>query len=154
MADVEKAAEKTPIRDQIMNLETFMKAMPAQEQVELPVYHHFSKGVYARELRIPKGHVVVGKIHKYQNLNILAQGDITVVTEDGPLRIKAPAVVVSPPGVKRVGYAHEDTVWICVHATEQTDLDAIEEEVIAKTYDEVPELQAKAAPEISDGEQP
>jgi quercetin dioxygenase-like cupin family protein len=106
------------------------------EQVELPVTNHFSKGVYARELFIPKGTVLTGKIHKEENLNIITKGDISVLTEEGVKRVKAGAVIVSPPGTKRAGYAHEDTIWITIHGTEERDVDKIEQLFIAQTYEE------------------
>lgn len=107
------------------------------EQVEFEVINHFSNGVYARELHIPKGTVLVGKIHKHENLNIISKGDISVLTEEGVKRVTAPATVVSPPGTKRVGYAHEDTVWTTIHATEETDVDVIEKLMIAETFSDV-----------------
>lgn len=123
------------VRDGIKDLETQMKEMP--NQLELPLKHHFSKDLYGRELLIPAGTLLVGKIHKHQSLNILASGDISLLTEEGTKRVQAPYIVVSQPGIKRVGYAHTDCVWITVHATKETDLEKIEDEVIAKDYDDV-----------------
>jgi hypothetical protein len=48
-------------------------------------------------------------------------------------RIKPPFVVVSPPGTKRVAYAHEDSRWLTVHGTEKQDVEEIEKEFIAQT---------------------
>ncbi len=109
-------------------------------KIDIKMEHHFSKGVYAREAVIPAGAIVVGKIHKHENLNIVSKGDISVFTEEGWKRIKAPATFVSPPGVKRLGLAHEDTVWTCIHATEETDLEKIESEMIAVDYEEFDQL--------------
>jgi len=105
-------------------------------QVELNVVHYFSKGLYARELHIPKGTVLTGHIHKTQNLNIMSAGDMTVLTEDGPIRVQAPFTIISPPGTKRAAYAHEDTVWTTIHPTDETDLTKIEEAFIVKTFEE------------------
>lgn len=99
--------------------------MLALPQVELQAVHHFAPGLYARELRIPKGTVLTGAIHKFANLNIMSAGDMTVLTEGGPVRVKAPFTVVSPAGTKRVAYAHEDTVWTTVFASEETDPEKI-----------------------------
>lgn len=103
-------------------------------QVEIPVKHYFSHGVYAREIIIPKGTVVLGKIHKYSQLNICSKGDHSVLTENGVIRVQAPFTIVSPPGTQRIGYAHEETVWTTIHGTELTDVDKIEEHFIAQTY--------------------
>lgn len=117
------------IRDKVSHLEAVMREGPT---VEIEVRHHFSKGVYAREIFIPKGTVLVGKIHKHENLNIISQGDISVLTENGMERLKAPFTLVSPPGTKRAGFAHEDTVWLSIHGTDETDVDKIELEFIAQ----------------------
>jgi hypothetical protein len=65
-------------------------------QVKLEVVHHFSKGVYARELHIPAGVTLVGEIHKFKNLNILSKGKMLVTTEEGMQEVEAPFTVVSP----------------------------------------------------------
>lgn len=101
--------------------------------VEIPVKNYFSKGVYAREIFIPKGTVITGKIHKFTNLNIMSQGEMSVLTEDGIKRVKAPFTIVSPPGTRRVAYAHEDTIWTTIHGTEKTDVDEIEAEFVAQS---------------------
>lgn len=108
------------------------------EPLEIPVKHHFSSGVYAREMKVPKGALIVGKIHKKQNLNIISQGEVSVLSIDGIIRVKAPHTFVAGEGVKRVIYAHEDAVWSTIHGTHETDLEKIEEEFIAKTYEELP----------------
>lgn len=103
------------------------------EQRELPVRHYFSQGVYARELFIPKDTLLTGKIHKYQQLNILSKGDISVLTEEGVVRVQAPFTIVSPPGTKRIAYAHEDCIWTTIHGTDETDLEKIEAHYIAES---------------------
>lgn len=121
------------IREKLARLEAVLSA---GETVELPVKHHFSRGVYARELFIPKGTVLVGKIHKFSQINIVSKGDISVLTEDGVKRVKAGATIVSEPGIKRAGYAHEDTVWTTIHGTHETDLDKLEDELIAASFED------------------
>lgn len=111
-----------------------------EEQIQIPVQHHFAKDVYAREITIPKGALIVGKIHKYRNLNILSQGEVTVLTEKGIKRMKAPCTFVAEAGAKRVIYAHSHAVWTVMHGTDETDLDTIEDKFIAKTFDDVPAI--------------
>jgi len=94
---------------------------------ELPLKHHLCNGVYARELFIPAGVVLTGKIHKTKHISIIMQGDISVMTEEGMKRIKAPAVIESEPGMKRAGFAHTDTIWITIHPTQLTDVKEIED---------------------------
>ena len=117
-------------RDKVFEIEALMKDMP---QLELKVVHYFSKGVYARELHIPAGTVLVGEIHKFRNLNILSCGRIQVSTEDGIIEVEAPFTVVSPAGTKRIARALTDCVWTTIHGTDETDLNSIEKTFIAKS---------------------
>ena len=135
----EKKASSSEMRAKVVALEHKMiegEKVGKFELYELPVKHHFSQGVYGREMFIPKGTIVTGKIHKYTQLNVLLCGDLSVLTEDGVKRVKPPFVVVSPPGTKRVAYAHEDTIWLTIHGTDETDVDKIEEKFIAQTEQE------------------
>lgn len=104
--------------------------------VEMPTVDHFSHGVYGRELRIPAGTVLTGKIHKFENLNVLLEGEMIVLTDQGPQHVRAGHLVVSPPGTKRAAYALTDCRWLTVHGTHETDVDLIEAEFIAQTEQE------------------
>lgn len=99
-------------------------------QLELPVFHHFAPNVYMRQMDAPAGALVVSKMHRTEHMNILIKGSVTVVTENGIEFLKAPLVLKSAAGTKRIGYFHEDSSWITVHPTESTDLEEIEKQVI------------------------
>lgn len=116
-----------PTIEKIFRLE---REMVKFEQLEILTTHYFAEGLYAREIFIPKGVLLTGKIHKTEHLNILSKGEITVWTEDGMKRLKSPYTLVSKPGTKRVGFAHEDTIWTTIHATKETDLEKLELELI------------------------
>lgn len=121
------------IRDKVFNLEAAMKQLP---QIELKVIHHFSKGVYARELHIPAGVTLVGEIHKFENLNILSKGTMIVTTEEGMREVSAPFTVVSPPGTKRAAHTLTECVWTTIHGTDETDVGKIKEIFIAQSEDD------------------
>lgn len=138
---MEAVATFTPLEtsetfhDRIMSVQGFMATM---EQAECPVKHHFAPGTYAREVFLAKGLVVVGKIHRKAHLNIVSKGILTVCTEDGIKLIDAsehPVTFCSPAGVKRIAQIHEDTVWTTVHLTDKTDLEEIEAEMIAPSFE-------------------
>lgn len=109
---------------------------------DCPVKHIFAPGAYAREIRLPKGSFVIGKIHKHAHLNFITKGRVRVLTESGPVEMEAPYTFVSEVGTKRMVYAVEETIWTTVHVTDETDLDKIEDYVIAKDYDEMREFLA------------
>lgn len=121
------------MRTKVHAIEAMLKQFP---QAELKLVHHFSPGVYARELHIPADCTCVGEIHKYPQLNILSKGKISVLLEGGIQEIEAPFAVVSPAGTKRIAYAHTDCVWTTILHTDLTDVAAIEKHFIANTEDE------------------
>jgi hypothetical protein len=121
------------VRTNIDRLEKMMVDMGGKP---IEARHYFANGLYAREIFIPKGTLLTGKIHKTEHLNIVSKGEISVLTEAGPQRVKAPFTIVSLPGTKRVGYAHEDTVWTTIHATTETDLEKLEAELIAESHEQ------------------
>lgn len=136
---VVSAKDPVEVRNNILKLEACMQAMP-EHQIEIKTTHHICNGVYAREIFIPKGVTLTGKIHKTEHLNIISAGEITVWTDEGMKRIKAPCTLISKPGMKRVGYAHEDTVWTTIHGTQETDLVKLEADLIAKDFSEIEEM--------------
>ena len=127
-------------RNKILRFEEELANIPEAffgDSDNCPLTHKFAPGVYVREIFIPKGTCVVGKIHKHDHPNFLMSGEVLVVTEhEGREHLKAPLSVISKAGTKRVVYALEDTIWITVHVTHETDLDKIEEHVIAKDFEE------------------
>ena len=105
-----------------------------------PMDEKYGCGTYARQMFIPKGTLIFGKIHRHQHLNFIMQGEVKVFTEFGTKEYKAPCVFVSEIGLKRSVYAIEDTLWVTVHMTKhlgEENLSKMEEEVIAPTYEEL-----------------
>lgn len=126
-------------RAKVQEFEAAMRNLPPSLQVNpssLTVRHHFSPGLYLRELHIPAGMVTTGKIHKYPCINILAKGRRSTLVDGLIVVIDAPHIHISPPGIKRVSLTHEDSVWITVHATNLTDVDEIERELVCDTEEE------------------
>lgn len=127
-----------------MKLQNTLCATPDNCKIDIPVHHHFAPGVYAREVLLKKGSVTVGKIHKTEHLNIITKGRVTVSSELGVEVIVAPKVFVSPVGAKKSVFAHEDTLWITIHVTDETDIEKIESEVIAKDFNEIKMIERQA----------
>ena len=109
---------------------------PTTEQAEFPLKHSFAPGVYAREMEIPAGALLIGKIHKHRHHNFLMKGSIIVLTEaNGVELLQAPLMIVSEEGTQRIGYAVTDTVWTTIHENKDNseDLDVIEDRTVVKT---------------------
>jgi len=133
---------KNRLREKIIQLESQMLAR-TDIQVKIEPKHYFANGLYLREIYIPKGTCLTGKIHKTEHICILSLGEVSVCTDSGMKRIKASTVVHSEPGTKRVLYAHEDSVWINCHfnPTNESDLEKIDEIFVTDTFEKFMELE-------------
>lgn len=126
-------------RDQIMALEKAMLQMP---QVEIPVTHTFADGMYARTAFIKKGTAMTGAIHKQETLQIMVSGRVSVATDREPAReLEGFNIMVSPPGTKRAGVALEDTIWVTIIKTDETDPERIVAQLTTNDYAEFEKLE-------------
>jgi hypothetical protein len=146
------APDKMKFRDDILRVQEGIKKMIADDDLidqsdNCILKHHFTPVdekygccTYAREMFIPKGTVIIGKIHRHQHLNFISKGKVAVFTEFGEKHFEAPCTFISEVGLKRAVYAEEDTIWTTVHLTahnEESELEEIEKEVISPTYEEL-----------------
>jgi hypothetical protein len=121
-------------REKILNLEREIQKLP---QAECPVKNIFCNGVYAREMFIPAGVVASGAVHKTEHISIVSKGRILLMTDDGVQEITAPYIGTSSAGIKRVAYAIEDTIITTFHATQETDIEKVIEELTESTLSEL-----------------
>jgi quercetin dioxygenase-like cupin family protein len=137
-------------RDDILDFEGHLSKHPGAvfgDNDQFPLKHSFAEGVYVREIFIPKGSILTGKIHRHSHPNFLMKGEVIVVTEhQGREHLKAPLSMISKPGTKRAILALEDTVWVTVHVTSETDLKKIEDYVIAPSYEALEASSKEALP--------
>jgi hypothetical protein len=132
-------------RAKVLRLESEMSSsgLPIVPEAFQPK-HYFAHGVYVRELYRPAGTLIVGKIHKYSLITIILYGTIDILTENGPKRFVGPCIFETPAGIKRATYAHTNALLCTVHGTNETDLDLVEEDLIAKTFEEFDSLPPEA----------
>lgn len=107
----------------------------------VPIRHFFMDGVYVREMTMYKDTIVVGAIHKHLHMCFLLTGKITVVNEEETVDHIAPCFIVSTPGIKRVLYAHEDSIWYNTHKNPSNteDVEELERDIVAISYKEYEE---------------
>lgn len=137
LIELEQKSSKEDLRLKIVALEAEMKK-DTVNAIHIEPKHYFANGLYAREITIPKGVLLTGMIHKTEHLCVLSKGKVSVYTDDGMKTIEASTVVHSSPGIKRVLFAHEDSVWINFHhnPTNETDIDKIEKTYVVETFDD------------------
>lgn len=110
--------------DRIHELEhQIAELLPAQLDIDRVTAHHHCDGVYARQLFLPAGTIAVGKMHLEENFFLLVSGEVTMATDDGPVRLTAPFMCITKPGSKRIAYAHTDVVMLNFHANPSNERD-------------------------------
>jgi quercetin dioxygenase-like cupin family protein len=127
--------DRLPTRAQIIGLQNAM--IESCLSVELPSpTHFFAKGMYMRELTVPAGMRLVGKIHLHEHFLIVTKGKAEVISEFGRCIVEAGHLSISPAGVKRVVVAIEDTQFVTIHlnVTDTNDLGVIEAEHIEPEF--------------------
>ena len=92
-------------------------------------------------MTVEKGEIIMGAIHKHLHVWFLLSGHITVLTENSLEEYKAPCTVLSTPGVKRIIYGNEESIFTNVHKNPSNteDLDRLEKEIVALNYKEYEE---------------
>lgn len=96
------------------------------------IEHHFSAGVYAKEIRMPADYLLLHHKHKFDHLSILASGSIELIVDGERKVIHAPACLTIDANAHHGLKSLTEVVWYCIHATDCTDIDKIDEVVTVK----------------------
>lgn len=94
------------------------------------IVHHFSDGLYAKEIRVQAGQAILKHTHDFSHLSILAKGKVAVLVGDEIQIVHAPACLEIKAGVTHGVKAIDDCVWYCIHATDETDLSKVDNVLI------------------------
>ena len=83
------------------------------------IAHHFSSGVYAKQVIIKEGFEILSHKHTFDHLSILSSG-IAIVEVDGESQTYyAPAVIEIKAGeVHKIEAINGPAVWFCIHGTD------------------------------------
>lgn len=114
---------------QIFAAQEKMLAMP---QAVCPVAHYFGPGIYVREVQMKAGTLAIGHFQRFEHLNIVLQGAVAMFTDNGVEVVRAPFIFTGKPG-KKAGYVIEDLVWQTIYATQETDIERLEDTLVDKS---------------------
>lgn len=102
-----------------------------------PASNHFVKtggiGIYIRELPIPKGVFMSGHKHRTDHVCMLLKGRLRLHVDGQTSEIGAGKTFVAQAGGQKAVEALEDSIFVTLHATDTTDLKALEDELIEKS---------------------
>jgi hypothetical protein len=118
------------------NLEALLQGLP---QIAADCVHAFAPGIYIRQVTLQAGTFAMGHRHRKAHLNIMLSGRMTMFNTDGTRsELVAPVVCVAQPG-RKVAYVHERCVWLNIYATDETDVEKLEAELLDKSesYEEL-----------------
>lgn len=91
-------------------------------EVEMPLTHYFVGDLYAREIFMPAGALVVGQIHKHDTISFVSQGEAIIFSSAaGVSRVTAPKTFMSAAGTRRVLLILKDMIFSTVHITKERD---------------------------------
>ena len=94
------------------------------------IIHHFADHLYAKETHINAGEHLLQHVHKFSHLSVLAKGKVVVSTDEGTQIVEGPACLEIKAGMHHGVKALTDTVWYCIHATDEKDVSKIDEVII------------------------
>ena len=149
----EEAPVAKPTLEAVRRLESAMLETGDGLPIDQLTRHFYCDGIYAREFFHPADTYLVGKMHRKENFFVLLAGEVTLWTEHGMKRVRAPFWAITKPGTKRVAYAHTDSIVMTFHPNDdnEQDLSALEarytvpsdaeEAFHALTHTEVPALE-------------
>lgn len=113
------------------SIEEKAKEMAGRWDFDPKIGHFFSDNLYAKEAHFPANSEILSHKHNYSHLSILAQGEVILITDDAPpVHYKAPACIEIRAGVNHAIQAVTDSVWYCIHATDEKDVGSIDEVLI------------------------
>lgn len=102
-------------------------------QVDCQTKHYFGPSLYIREVTMPAGSVVIGKPHRKEHMCVMLQGRMIIVDAEGNKKeLVAPLTFVGGAG-RKVAYILETTVFQNILATDETDIEVLENMLVDNT---------------------
>ena len=127
-----------PTRKELMQIHNIINSWPDRID-DCELYESLNDGLYTRELHMPKGVIVAGKIHKYPYFVSILKGKCRLLSEHYNKIVEAPMTFTLPAGIKHIVYNLEVTVWSDVHTGTWSSIEEASEEIFASSYEELDE---------------
>jgi hypothetical protein len=119
-----------PVSEKVEKLLAQVEQMP---QVDCQTKHYFGPSLYIREVTMPAGAVVIGKPHRKEHMCVMLQGRMIIVDAEGNQKeLVAPITFVGSAG-RKVAYILETTVFQNILATDETDIEVLENMLVDNT---------------------
>ena len=96
------------------------------------VEHHFADGVYIKETHIKAGTSLAKHTHDYTHLSVLVSGAARVEIGGVDHIYSGFHVLTIEAGVPHKVTAITDAIWLCVHATDDTNPNTVDISLMSK----------------------
>lgn len=93
----------------------------------LQVQHFFLDGLYTKRMMIPAGYEVGKHVHDFAHQSQLAKGSVLLDVDGVVTKYVAPAYMHIEAGKQHIITAITDSIWFCMHITDETDPEKIDE---------------------------
>ena len=127
-----------PVTTLVEMLETLIREYP---QVEIPTNHSYAGGIYEREIFVPAGALITGKIHLHEHLAKLVSGTMSILSDSIAGTWTGPVTFCCRPGEKRLGFARTDCVFSTYHTVVQSTPEEMEQALVVSSLDEYKQAQ-------------
>lgn len=98
------------------NMEAELFKLPQIKESDYSLKEYYSAGMYCREITIPEGALITGRIYKFDHLEVMISGDITIYSADGNVNhYSGHNIIEAKAGKRQAGLAHSDTIWMTVN---------------------------------------
>jgi hypothetical protein len=137
LAEIPDDVREALLHGRVTAIEARLRELPGvmigrETERVCPVEHRFEHGHYTRVARCIAGVLATTKTHRVAHPFFFAEGEASVLTDDGVQNLVAPCWGITKAGTKRVVFMHTDTVMVTVHRTEATDVDQAEAEIFVE----------------------
>lgn len=96
----------------------------------MKIIHHFGGGVYVKETQFQAGESGQKHVHQFDHLSTLVAGIVRLQIDEKVSTITGPAVITVKAGKVHKVTAVTDCVWLCIHATDCTDPEQIDNHIL------------------------
>lgn len=97
------------------------------------VTHHFGddgSDVYIKSVQIPKGLSLSMHQHTFTHKSVLVSGKVILKTPNEQWTVTAPAIFTLGQGIPHEVVSLEDSLWLCIHATDENDPEKIDHTLV------------------------
>lgn len=118
----------------VSKVRALQRSHERKPQADVQSEFHQGGGIAAKVVYLPVGEAI-GAMHRFENMNILVYGDITIASPEGMKRLTVedkPIFIISPAGTKRAAQVHADTCWITLLPSEEKTLEAVESKFLVE----------------------